>query len=146
LRADGDASTAKNTTRRSGLSLRSYVIALAVIECESGRIIGTSRYYGYDPARREVMIGYTFLERRFWGGDCNQELKSLMLNHAFRFVDRVLFEVGANNVRPQKALEKIGARLCGKKEVPARDGAMLPCLVLIAGRGIAIGTEQPLAF
>jgi RimJ/RimL family protein N-acetyltransferase len=29
----------------------------------SGRIIGASRYYGWDPDERSVIIGYTFLER-----------------------------------------------------------------------------------
>jgi RimJ/RimL family protein N-acetyltransferase len=105
--------------------------AFAVIDCQSGRIIGSSRYYGYDPARREVMIGFTFLERKFWGSACNRELKSLMLDHAFQFVDRVLFEVGAGNIRSQKALEKIGARFLATKELPLRDGTMLPCVVFV---------------
>ena len=55
-------------------------------------------------------IGWTFLERAFWGGAYNAELKSLMLDHAFRFVDRVVFVVGEDNLRSQKALEKIGAK------------------------------------
>jgi N-acetyltransferase len=32
-----------------------------------------------------------------------------MLGHAFRFVDSVVFFVGIDNVRSQRALEKIGA-------------------------------------
>src|SRR6266480_1178693 len=39
----------------------------------------------------------------------NREMKRLMLNHAFRFVEKVIFYVGENNVRSQKAMEKIGA-------------------------------------
>jgi RimJ/RimL family protein N-acetyltransferase len=31
-----------------------------------------------------------------------------MLTHAFRFVDSVIFLVGPNNVRSQRAMEKIG--------------------------------------
>ena len=38
--------------------------------------------------------------------------------HALRFVDRVVFVVGENNVRSQKALEKIGARFVGLSERP----------------------------
>jgi len=34
-----------------------------------------------------------------------------MLRHAFRFVDSVVFLVGPNNRRSQRALEKIGAVL-----------------------------------
>jgi hypothetical protein len=39
-----------------------------------------------------------------------------MLDYAFQFVDRVLFEVGENNLRSRKALEKIGARFLEKNE------------------------------
>ena len=96
--------------------------AFAIIDCKSGRIIGSSRYCNLDSGKREVEIGWTFLERKFWGGHCNRELKSLMLDHAFRFVDRVLFVVGENNIRSQKALLKIGANFLKKTEIPDRDG------------------------
>lgn len=98
--------------------------AFAVIERKSGRIIGSSRYCNLDPAEREVEIGFTFLERAFWGGSYNRELKSLMLEHAFRFVERVVFVVGENNLRSQKALEKIGAKFLKKAEKPGPDGSM----------------------
>ena len=111
--------------------------AFAVIERKSGRIIGSSRYHNLDPAESEVEIGFTFLERAFWGGAYNGELKSLMLAHAFRFVDRVVFVVGENNLRSQKALAKIGARFLRKAERPARDGTMKPQIVFAITR-----TEQ----
>ena len=103
--------------------------AFAVIDRASGRIIGSSRYCNLNPAEREVEIGFTFLQRAFWGGTYNGELKALMLDHAFQFVDRVLFVVGETNLRSQKALQKIGAILLGKKDVPARDGSTIPCAV-----------------
>ena len=108
--------------------------AFAVIELKSGRIIGSSRYYDYDPAQREVVVGFTFLERAFWGGSYNRELKSLMLDHAFRFVDRVLFQVGENNLRSQKALQKIGASFLAKVELPAADGTLKPNFVFVITR------------
>jgi RimJ/RimL family protein N-acetyltransferase len=108
--------------------------AFVVIDARSGRIIGSSRYYHHDPIRREIAIGYTFLERPFWGGAYNRELKSLMLDHAFGFVDRVLFEVGEKNLRSQTALLKIGARFLTKKELPGSDGTMHPCVVFVIDR------------
>src|SRR5687767_1840405 len=36
--------------------------AFVIIESKSRRIIGSSRYYDYDASKREVMIGFTFLE------------------------------------------------------------------------------------
>ncbi len=108
--------------------------AFAVIERKSGRIIGSSRYYEFSPERREVIVGFTFLERAFWGGAYNAELKSLMLDYAFRFVDRVLFQVGENNLRSQKALEKIGARFLERTELPGPNGSMMPCVVYVIDR------------
>ena len=98
--------------------------AFVVIERKSGRIIGSSRYCNLKPAESEVEIGFTFLERKFWGGAYNGELKSLMLEHAFKFVERVVFVVGENNLRSQKALEKIGARFLKKAEGKAPDGTV----------------------
>ena len=79
-----------------------------VIIDKSGRIIGSTRFYGYDPEKSEIEIGWTFLARKYWGGRYNRELKQLMLDHAFKFVENVIFYVGENNIRSQKATEKIG--------------------------------------
>ena len=73
-----------------------------------GRVIGSSRFFGYDPQRGEVEIGWTFLARSHWGGRYNGEMKRLMLDHAFRFVDCVVFLVAPENFRSQRAVEKIG--------------------------------------
>ena len=98
--------------------------AFAIIERKSGRIIGSSRYCNLNLTKREVEVGWTFLEREFWGGTYNRELKRLMLDHAFRFVDRVLFVVGEQNFRSQKALAKIGASFLKKTQLPADDGTI----------------------
>jgi len=108
--------------------------AFAIVERKSGRIIGSSRYCNLNPVEGEVEVGWTFLERAFWGGSFNRELKTLMLDHAFRFVDRVLFVVGEKNLRSQKALAKISARFLKKVELPARDGTMTPNLVFFITR------------
>jgi len=108
--------------------------AFAVIDRKSGRIIGSSRYHNLDAAENEVEIGWTFLERQFWGGKYNGELKALMIGHALRFVDRVVFAVGENNLRSQKALQKIGARVLRNTQRPARDGSMVPHLVFAITR------------
>ncbi|MBA2623191.1 MAG: GNAT family N-acetyltransferase [Chthoniobacterales bacterium] len=83
--------------------------AFVVIDNKDGRVIGSSRFYGYEEEKSEVEIGWTFLARSHWGGIYNKELKQLMLRHAFRFVQSVIFLIGPNNLRSQKAVEKIGA-------------------------------------
>jgi N-acetyltransferase len=98
--------------------------AFAVIERKSGRIIGSSRYDNLAADESEVEIGWTFLEREFWGGAYNGELKSLMLKHAFRFVKRVVFVVGENNQRSQRALLKIGAKFLRTGETAMPDGTI----------------------
>jgi RimJ/RimL family protein N-acetyltransferase len=82
--------------------------AFAIVDRDSGRVIGSSRYHGYDPVAREIEIGWTFLARAYWGGSCNAEVKRLMLGHAFTFVDTVVFWVGESNWRSRRAMEKIG--------------------------------------
>ena len=82
--------------------------AFAIIDRKTQQIIGSTRFYGYDPEKSEIEIGWTFLARKYWGGRYNGELKQLMLDHAFKFVENVIFYVGENNIRSQKATEKIG--------------------------------------
>jgi len=78
------------------------------VDRTSGAVIGSSRYYGYKPEISEIEIGWTFLARSHWGGSANREVKRLMLDHAFTFVDTVVFWVGKENWRSQGAMKKIG--------------------------------------
>ena len=81
----------------------------------AGHIIGSSRYFGYSEEKSEIEIGWTFLARSHWGGRYNREMKQLMLRHAFQFVERVVFLVGLQNWRSQRAMEKIGGRRAGTR-------------------------------
>jgi N-acetyltransferase len=83
--------------------------AFVIIDRNTQQIIGSTRFYGYDPEKSEIEIGWTFLARKYWGGRYNAEMKRLLLNHAFKFVESVVFFVGEQNVRSQKAMEKVGA-------------------------------------
>lgn len=98
--------------------------ALAVTSA-AGDIIGSSRFRGYDQRRSEVEIGWTFLARSYWGGQANGQLKTLMVGHAFRFVERVVFLVGPDNRRSQRALEKVGAvRIGSRPDAAGQDSAL----------------------
>jgi RimJ/RimL family protein N-acetyltransferase len=63
----------------------------------------------------EVEIGWTFLARSHWGGEYNGEMKQLMLRHAFRFVKRAAFLIGPQNIRSQKAIERLGGIRVGSR-------------------------------
>ena len=89
--------------------------ALIAIDTKTQRVIGSSRFHGYDKERSEVEIGWTFLARSHWGGIYNGEMKQLMLQHTFRFVNHVVFLVGPQNLRSQRAMEKIGGVHTGSR-------------------------------
>src|SRR5207244_11937740 len=65
--------------------------AFVVIDTKNKRIIGSTRFHGYEPEKSEIEIGWTFLARKYWGGRHNWEVKQLMLAHAFQFVYNVVF-------------------------------------------------------
>lgn len=93
--------------------------AFLVLDRADGRVIGSSRYAGYDAEKSEIEIGWTFLARSHWGGRHNGEMKRLMLDHAFQFVTSVYFVIGPNNVRSRTAVARIGATF---EEQIIRDG------------------------
>ena len=103
--------------------------ALAAVDKHAGgaeRIIGSSSYrpLASDPAAIE--IGWTFLARSHWGGSYNAEMKRLMLVHAHKFVGRVVFRVGRDNLRSCRAMEKIGGVLTDETELIDTPGGPVP--------------------
>ena len=91
----------------------------------AGAVIGSSRYLALDESRSEVEIGFTFLARSKWGGQYNAEMKRLMLDHAFRFANRVVFLVGPENWRSRRAVEKIGGTIVGRHTTIAGKDAVV---------------------
>jgi len=91
--------------------------ALAVLDAQSGAMIGSTRFEGLEEAGGgSVEIGWTFLARSHWGGRYNHEMKRLMLAHALAAVGECRFLVGETNLRSRRALERIGARLTDRTE------------------------------
>jgi RimJ/RimL family protein N-acetyltransferase len=93
--------------------------AFLILDAKTGEVIGSSRFVNF--RKHEIEIGYTFLARRCWGHTYNRELKRLMLQHAFQFVENVAFVIGENNGRSRAAIEKIGATL---ENTAPRSGAV----------------------
>lgn len=90
---------------------------LIVVDRETSEIIGCSRYYDYSADGSSIVIGYTFLARKYWGGVYNLDLKKLMVNYALRFVKTTFFQVGLGNLRSQAAMLKIGGVNTGIQEI-----------------------------
>ena len=83
--------------------------AFIIRDNKTNEVVGSSRFYDYNEKENSILIGYTFIGRKFWGNDYNKSLKKLMLDYAFQHVNKVYFHIGAFNIRSQKAIEKIGA-------------------------------------
>jgi len=91
--------------------------ALVAIDKANNAVVGSSRFWAYDPADGgSVEIGWSVLARSHWGGEANREMKRLMLAHALAAVERVWFRVGDTNWRSRRAMEKIGGRLTERTE------------------------------
>lgn len=105
-----------------------------------GAVIGSSRYDYGRAGPGEIEIGWTFLARAHWGGAVNRAMKRLMVGHALAAVERVIFLVGDTNIRSQRALAKIGARLTERRDRAEMAGREVVHLVYAIDReGFAAG-------
>ncbi|NQX40623.1 GNAT family N-acetyltransferase [Pedobacter steynii] len=91
--------------------------AYLILNKDSEEVVGSTRYYDFDPEKKRVFIGYTFVGRKFWGQGYNPSFKKLMIDYAFQFADQVMFHIGAENIRSQMAIGRLNASKVGEEEV-----------------------------
>ncbi len=91
--------------------------AFLVLDAANGEVIGSTRFYDFDTTNDCITIGYTFYVRRCWGQPYNRSAKALMTAYAFQHVSTVLFFIGADNVRSQIAIGKVGAEKIRAEQV-----------------------------
>ena len=87
-------------------------------------IMGATSFYQYNEEHNSIAIGYTFLATAYWGGYINRKVKALMIDHAFKFVDTIIFHVREHNYRSQGALTKIGAVKMSEYPAPADSSSV----------------------
>ena len=80
-----------------------------IINKSNKEIIGSSRFYNLDPKDKAIRIGFTFITTKYWGTTTNFKIKKLMIDYALKFLDKIYFDIGENNIRSRKAVEKLGA-------------------------------------
>ena len=80
-----------------------------IISKTNKEIIGSSRFYSLDRKEKSIRIGFTFITTKHWGTTTNFKIKKLMINYAFKFLDKIYFDIGENNFRSRKVVEKLGA-------------------------------------
>lgn len=91
--------------------------AFKIVEKSSGDIIGSTRFYDFDENKNSIFIGYTFYGTKSWGRGINPQIKKLMLDYIFQYVDTVYFHIGKENFRSQTALERLGGKKIAEEEV-----------------------------
>lgn len=111
--------------------------SLLIIDKPGNRVIGCTRFYNYKDSESSVVIGHTFILNACWGKGYNSRVKNLMLDHAFQHVTKVLFYVVTDNIRSQKALEKMGAQQTVTIE-RNYEGRVLQCFVYEMNRATFI--------
>jgi len=90
--------------------------AFKIASKETQEMIGSTRFYDFDEADNSIFIGYTFYSTEYLGKGINVLVKRTMLDYNFRFVSKVYFHIGANNIRSQIAIERIAARKIRNKK------------------------------
>lgn len=91
--------------------------AFLIIDKQSNKVLGSTRFYDFDAGKNSILIGYTFYGTKSWGKKINPQVKKLMLDYIFQFVETAIFHVGKNNIRSQKAMEKLGAKKISEEEI-----------------------------
>jgi RimJ/RimL family protein N-acetyltransferase len=86
-----------------------------VVSQQTQEIVGSTRFYEFNPQNRSVAIGYTFFDPSLWGSGVNSAVKKALLDHAFQQVEQVIFYVYDQNFRSQKAVTKLGALPVGDR-------------------------------
>jgi RimJ/RimL family protein N-acetyltransferase len=91
--------------------------AFKIVDKATGNVIGSTRIYDYNEQESSIFIGYTFYATSHWGKGINRLVKATMLDYIFQFVSKVYFHIGANNIRSQIAISRIGAEKIAEQEV-----------------------------
>ncbi len=91
--------------------------AFLVVSKDSGGVLGCTRFYDVDEENSSILIGYTFYGRNSWGKNVNPQVKKMMLDYIFQYVETVIFHVGKDNIRSQTAMERLGAEKMREEEI-----------------------------
>ena len=84
--------------------------AFVIKQTKDDAIIGMTRLYEINVKDKRAAIGYTWYMPAVWGMVHNKECKLLLLQYIFETAgfNRAAFHVAHQNIRSQKAVQKIG--------------------------------------
>jgi RimJ/RimL family protein N-acetyltransferase len=102
--------------------------AFAVLEAQTGTVLGCSSYHDIVPAVRRVEIGWTWYARRCQRTHVNSVAKLLLMTHAFETLGCQLvgWRTDNFNFASQAAIERLGAKKDGviRGHALRRDGTV----------------------
>ncbi|MDO4636366.1 MAG: GNAT family protein [Lautropia sp.] len=138
--ADGELWTLRVTSVPEPQATRAYIktalqghadghrFAFALIEDETGRVLGSSSYHDIIAAVKRVEIGYTWYRRSVQRSHVNSTAKFLLMRHAFEILGCpvVGWRTDILNHASQQAIERLGARRDGviRRHALRRDGTV----------------------
>lgn len=85
-------------------------LQFVVVEKSSGKLCGSSGFGNYSERDQRIEIGWTWLGKAFHGAGINQQMKELMLHHAFEKMKLLRVEIKTDvlNIPARRAVENIG--------------------------------------
>jgi RimJ/RimL family protein N-acetyltransferase len=111
-----------------GIEMRPARLAFAVVDIESGAVMGTTSYHDIVPAIARLEIGYTWYARSRQRSHVNTTCKLLLLTHAFETLGAALVGLRTDNYNhaSQAAIERLGAKKDGvlRHHAQRRDGTV----------------------
>ena len=83
-----------------------------IIDKQSNKVVGSTRYGYLNTASQKCEIGWTWYGKDFQGTGINKACKFELLKFGFETIGfrRIQFSADQENIRSQKAIEKLGAK------------------------------------
>lgn len=90
-------------------------LPFAVRHRDSGRVVGSTRFFRVDEQNRRLELGHTWYARRCQRTGLNTECKWLLLRHAFETLDAIAVELRTHwhNRASRAAIARLGAKQDG---------------------------------
>lgn len=82
-----------------------------ILDKQTNEIAGSTRYGNINLLSRKLEIGWTWYGEKFQGTGLNKACKYELLNYGFEHIGlrRIQFSADEENIKSQKAIEKLGA-------------------------------------
>lgn len=120
--------TAAYITLALDMQARGERLPWAVLDANTGRVIGCTSYHDIVAAVRRVEIGYTWYARSVQRSHVNTAAKLLLMTHAFETLNCTVvgWRTDILNHTSQRAIERLGAQRDGvlRSHALRRDGSI----------------------